>query len=92
MIYTIKFEEGSLIDFEKAIEEYEKISEELADKFHNEFWKEIDAVKKNPLHYQCRYKTIRIAHLKVFSFGIHFIIDGTLIKVLKILHHKQYYK
>jgi hypothetical protein len=92
MKYTIKFEEGSLANFNKIIEHYEKISGELADRFHNDFWNKIDYIKENPLHHQLGYKIVRIAHLKVFPFAIHFILDGTVIKVFKILHHKQYYK
>ncbi len=92
MKYTIKFEAGSLANFNNAIAQYEKISEELADRFHSEFWNKIDAIKENPLQYPYRYKTIRIAHLKVFPYGIHFIIEDKIIRVFKILHHKQYYK
>ncbi len=92
MKYTIKFEEGALTDFLKAIEHYEKISDKLADGFYTEFWHKIDYIKENPLHHQIRYRGIRIAHVKVFPFGIHFIIDGFIIRVFKILHHKQYYK
>jgi hypothetical protein len=39
-----------------AIEHYEKISTELADRFHNEFWSKIEDIKENPLHYQYKYK------------------------------------
>ena len=92
MKYTLKFEQGSLANFNNAITHYEKISEELADRFHSEFWNKIDAIKENPLQYPYLYKTIRIAHLKAFPYGIHFIIDDTIIRVFKILHHKQYYK
>jgi len=91
MNYIIKFEEGTLINFKKAIGYYGHISEDLAHKFHVEFWNKIDSVKEKPLHYQVRYKSIRIAHIKSFPYGIHFIVDGKTIRVLRILHHKQYY-
>ena len=92
MNYSIKFEENTLANFQKAIEHYEQVSEELANKFHNEFWNKIDLVKENPLHYQVRYKSIRIAHIKTFPYVIHFILNDKIIRVFKILHHKQYYK
>uniref|UniRef100_UPI0040478B4C type II toxin-antitoxin system RelE/ParE family toxin n=1 Tax=Mariniflexile sp. TaxID=1979402 RepID=UPI0040478B4C len=92
MKYTIKFEEGTLADFQKAVERYEKVSDNLANRFHKEFWRKIDYIKENPLHHQIRYREIRIAHIKVFPFGIHFLVDETTIRVFKILHHKQYYK
>jgi hypothetical protein len=56
MKYTIKFEENSFENFNKAIEHYEKISTELADRFHYEFWSKIEDIKENPLHYQYKYK------------------------------------
>jgi len=92
MNYSVEFEEGTLENFNKAIKYYEKISNELADSFHIEFWNKIDYLKINPLHYQNRYKKVRIAHLKRFPFGIHYIIDKRVIRVFKILHHKQYFK
>ena len=92
MNYSIKFEKGALENFRDAIGYYENISKNLADKFHKEFWNTIDCIKREPLLYQFRYKAIRIAHLKTFPFGIHFIIDKDVIFIFKILHHKQYYK
>ncbi|MEW4922255.1 type II toxin-antitoxin system RelE/ParE family toxin [Algibacter sp. 2305UL17-15] len=92
MAYIIKFEALTLIEFNKVIKHYEDVSIDLADRFHHEFWNKIDGIKDNPLHYQIRYKNIRIAHLKVFPYGIHFIIEGKIIHVFNILHHKQYYK
>ncbi|WP_203256457.1 type II toxin-antitoxin system RelE/ParE family toxin [Hyunsoonleella ulvae] len=92
MKYTVKFEEGTLDNFHDAISYYEKISDNLADRFHDEFWAKIDTVKETPLHYQARYRNIRIAYTKTFPFSIHFLIEGTIIRILKILHQKQYYK
>lgn len=92
MSYIIQFEKGLLADFNKAIEHYEKISKELADRFYNEFWNVIMYLKENPLHHQLRYRSIRIAHLKVFPYGIHFIVDDAVIKVFKVMHYKQFYK
>ncbi len=66
MKYTIIFEEDSLTDFFEGISFYEKISENLADRFHKEFWSTIDLIKANPLHYQNRYKGIRIAFTEKF--------------------------
>lgn len=92
MNYNIRFEKGTLDDFRDAINYYEAISINLANKFHSAFWSIIDYIKENPLHFQIRYRGIRIAHLKIFPFGIHFIIDEATITVFKILHQKQYYK
>ena len=91
MKYSITFEIGTLENFKDAVIYYEKISGELVNQFHQEFWEKIDHIKENPLHYQFRYREIRIAHLKIFPYSIHFIIDKNSIRVLKILHQKQFY-
>ncbi len=91
MSYIITFEIGTLENFRDAVLYYEKISSGLVEQFHKEFWDKIDELKENPLIYQVRYRTVRIAHLKVFPYSIHFIIDKNSIRVLKILHQKQFY-
>jgi plasmid stabilization system protein ParE len=92
MKYSIKFEEGSLNDFFDGISYYEKASESLADRFHNEFWKTIDRIKENPHHYQKRYRDVMIAFTEIFPFGIHYVIDNDVITVIKILHTKRFFK
>ncbi len=53
--------------------------------------KTIDELKVNYSHNQMRYRGIRTAN-KVFLFGIHSFIEGTTLRVFKILRHKQLYK
>ena len=92
MKYYLHFEAGSLNDYFDGIAYYEKVSNDLADRFHKEFWGAIDRIKENPLHYQVRYRKIRIAFTEVFPFGIHYIIEKQQITVLKILHTKRFFK
>jgi hypothetical protein len=92
MRYKIKFEENVLDSVNERIKYYEKISIKLADKFHQEFWSKIDYIKKHPLQHSIKYREIRIAHIKIFPIGIHFIIENDNILILKVLHHKQFYK
>ena len=92
MKYSIKFEEGALNDFFDNMSYYENSSENLTDRFHNEFWKTIDNIKENPRHYQKRYKDVLIAFIEIFPFGIHYIIDNNVITVVKILHAKRFFK
>ncbi len=92
MNYTIRFAEDSLKDFEKGNRYYENNSKELANKFHHSFLEKINEIEKNPLHFQIRYRNIRIANMKQFPFSIHFIIDNKIIFVFKVLHQKRLYK
>jgi len=92
MKYTLKFREGSTQDFENSISYYNKISIDLADRFHKEFKNRIEEIEENPLHHQLKYRNIRIANLKKFPFSIHFIIEANVIHIIKILHQKRVYK
>ena len=92
MKYTVKFQKESLNDFEKGNAYYKKISSDLADKFFQSFKEKIGDIEEQPLHYQLKYKNIRIAHLKHFPFSIHFIIEKTSIYILRVLHQKRCYK
>jgi len=92
MSYKLLFDEKVLDTFLESQDFYGRISEQLATRFHDDFWQCVEYLKQNPNHFQTRYKSIRIAHLSSFPFGIHFFIDQDVIKVLRLLHHKQYYE
>ena len=92
MTYQIKFDEEALDDFKKALSHYNLISISLSDQFHKEFWNNIDYLKLSPLHFQLKYKEVRISHLKKFPYAIHYIMDANVLFVFRILHHKQFYK
>lgn len=75
-----------------ASDYYLKISSSLNDRFLAAIFNSLSNIQSSPEHFQKRYRNIRIAHAVNFPFGLHFIIEGKVIKVLKILHHKQFYK
>tara|TARA_R110002096_G_scaffold219736_5_gene408241 strand:+ start:895 stop:1173 length:279 start_codon:yes stop_codon:yes gene_type:complete len=92
MIYQIDLTDEAQLNIKETSEYYIEISTSLNDKFTADLIKTIDELAEHPLYHQIRYKGIRIAHTKIFPFGIHFLIDKTTVRVLKVLHHKQYYK
>lgn len=92
MIYDLIFLKDSNHDFNDGIAYYEKISAELADKFHQELINKLEEIEQNPKHFQLRYRNIRIAHFDKFPFSIHFFIEEKRIYILKILHQKRFYK
>ncbi|MGB1451650.1 MAG: type II toxin-antitoxin system RelE/ParE family toxin [Marinirhabdus sp.] len=90
--YQIVLTDEAKENIAEALRYYLGISNLLQQKFQAELINTIDRLKDAPKHHQIRYRGIRIAHTKTFSYGVHFIIEGTTIRVLKILHHKQFYK
>lgn len=92
MEYRIVVTYKARSDIGKASDYYREISTALQNRFEDQLIKTIDSLKENPLHYQVRYRRIRIAFTQTFPFGIHFIIEGATIYVLRILHTRSYYR
>jgi hypothetical protein len=88
----IEFQKGALNDFKDRYSFYSEISAELAQRFENDFWDRIHLLKNNPLHFQKRYKDMRVAFFKNFPFGIHFVVEDFKIIALKTLHTSRFVK
>jgi len=63
----------------------------LEKRFTDEVRKGLDRLQNDPLLYEIRYKDIRIKHLDIFPYGIHFQTNPALktVTVIAILHHHQ---
>src|SRR6187402_858920 len=64
---------------------------DLEERFANAIKEVIEKVQKNPFIYSPIYKNIRIAHPKIFPYGVHFYIEEDIkqIIIVSILHNKQ---
>ncbi len=64
----------------------------LEKRFVLELKNAINKIQNNPLLYEVRYRDIRIKHLNVFPFGVHYQInnDFNTIIIVGILHHRQH--
>lgn len=91
MIYQLIFTLKSDQDLTKIKVWYDGISINLTQELFLEISKELKIIKKEPLLYQTRYKSIRIAFINRFEYGIHFIVKNNTIIILRILHNKQYF-
>ena len=87
LVFTAKADQ----DLTKIKIWYDGISIKLTQELFYELSKELDTIKKEPLLYQTRYKTIRIAFIYRFEYGIHFVVKDDTIIILRILHNKQYF-
>ncbi len=92
MQYTITLSDEARLNLKEASDYYLKISATINDGFSSDLIKTIDQLKENPHHHEVRYRGIRIAHAKTYPFGVHFIVENNSIRILKIVHHKQFYK
>ena len=92
MKYAIVISDEARKNIANASLYYHKISPVLKDSFLEKVIQTINLLQNNPKHYQFRYKNIHIANIERFPFSVHFIMEDTIIYVLKVLHQKQYYR
>jgi plasmid stabilization system protein ParE len=73
-------------DIREARKYYNKQQKGLGTRFLKAVKAKIKPVSENPLGYQIRYQTVRMAHLSVFPFSIHFELLNEAIVILAVTH------
>lgn len=73
-------------DLRDARKYYNKQQKGLGIRFLKEAKAKIKTLQDNPLGYQLRYQTVRMAHLSVFPFSIHFELLNDTIIILAVTH------
>ena len=76
-------------DIDTNLENYTKISNELANKFLDEVIATRHYLHNNPLKMQVRYDDVRIAFLDTFSYGLHYQIESNTITVIGLFATAQ---
>lgn len=89
MKYFATLSDLAEIDLAESNEYFMKIRSDLLERFWDDLDQTMEKLEENPLQFQERYQHTRIAFLKNFPFGIHFIINEKEIDVLRILHAKR---
>lgn len=92
MSYILLFEDSVTLEYQKAIDYYDDISIELGNRFEQDFKQTLQYIKQFPLHFSRRYNNIRIALFENFPFSIHFMVEGNVIYILKVIHTKRFFK
>ena len=65
---------------------YELAREGLGKDFELCLDAEINRLLRNPRQYQIQYKKMRVAYIERFPYGIHFLLEKKLIKVIAVFH------
>ena len=73
MTFELRFRIEAEIDLADIRDYYNKISSTITDNFFNEFFDTLEYIKQEPQLFQERYRSIRIAPLYKFPYGIHYI-------------------
>jgi hypothetical protein len=91
MAYNVQFFDEVINDIQEAKIWYKEKREGLEIEFAWMIEDTIEQIIKMPSSYAIRYKTIRIAHPKVFPYNIHFYIDelNNMIVITAIVHNRR---
>ena len=91
MTYSVQFFDEVINDIQEAKIWYKEKREGLEIEFSWAIEDTIVQIIKMPASYSIRYKSIRIAHPKVFPYNIHFYIDESnyVIVITAIVHNKR---
>ena len=73
-------------DAVKTVSWYNNKSEGLGSEFLLALDAKINAIQRNPNHFQVVYKNIRRALTSRFPYGIFFIVENDTVYILAILH------
>lgn len=81
------------IDAERELKKAECFYDAMGKKmeFLLDFDEHIGFLEKNPFMFQVRYRTVRIVHLKIFPYSLHYNVIGSEVTVLNILGQYQTY-
>lgn len=91
MKYKLKLLPIVYQDLRKAKKWYLEINTALGEEFKLKVNKELDYIKKNPKHYQKKYKQLRQAIVARFPYTVYYLIEEELkiVVVIGVLAQKQ---
>ena len=72
--YQLIFDERAMADIQRALDYYNSIYGNLAEKFDSGLKNALYQLKQNPF-YQIKYEDIRCLKIKSFPYSIHYTID-----------------
>jgi len=84
--FSLIISDEAYLDIADTFTWYDAIEEPLGKKFIISFESSLNTLLNNPLSYHVRYKNVRIIFMKRFPYGIHYVIDGNILKVIAVFH------
>ena len=85
-MYNLKIRTLAQQDIQEIIDYHDKINAKITNHFLNNLFTKLETIQTTPLIFSEKYKKTRVAYLKKFPFGIHFLIDNKTIHILAIIH------
>jgi plasmid stabilization system protein ParE len=84
--YIIQLSEEAEADLTEACAWYNLQRKNLGFELNLSVEASIFSITRNPKQYQKRHKNVRVAFVRRFPYGIHFILEKEIISVIAIFH------
>ena len=84
--YSLIISDEAYFDTLDAYLWYNTVRDRLGDEFEHCLEKELLRLIENPEQFQIKYKSIRVAYLEKFPYGVHYLIQDNFIKVVAVFH------
>lgn len=91
-MYTIEISEDATLDVLEALEWYKRQDRKLSLRLKAEIDHGFQFIKKTPFSFQLKYKDVRVYYCKTFPYGIHYVIENEIIKVIAVFHTSRHPK
>jgi toxin ParE1/3/4 len=85
-MYQLLISDESRFDILDAVSWYEERVPGLGKELENCLDEGFNKILSNALHYQKRYKNLRIHFINKFPYGIHYLVEENVIKVFGVFH------
>jgi plasmid stabilization system protein ParE len=92
MAWKLAYYDEARLDVRNAKKWYHKQQKGLEKRFADDVKLCIKRLQKNPLHYEVRYRHVRIAYCEIFPYAIHFYIDEAAkqLVIIAIVHQHRH--
>jgi plasmid stabilization system protein ParE len=92
MAWKLAYYDEARLDVREAKKWYYDQQKGLEKRFAADVKECIGRLQKNPLHYEVRYRNVRIAYCTVFPYAIHFYIDepAKQLVIIAIVHQHRH--
>lgn len=84
--YKVVFLPSARNDLKEAQDWYRNENITLLSRFRTDLKSIVEILENRPNVFSVRYRDVRVAHLKIFPYGLHYLVDQTKIVVLGVFH------
>ncbi len=85
-MYSFVISEEATLDVLEALAWYKKRNDKLSNKLKAEIYQGFEYIRKSPFSLQSKYRNVRVYYCKTFPYGIHFIVEEEIIKIIAVFH------